>query len=290
VGGPPVILVGGALNDRKTPPLVELATHLSSSFTVYNYDRRGRGDSGDVAPYAVVREVEDREVLVDEAGGSANVYGLSSGAVLALEAAAAGVDIARLALFEPPLASEDDPDTSEEKARLTELIAAGRRGEAVEEILRGIGLPDEALTATREWPGWAGMEAMAHTILYDGAMTEDRTLMTDRLPSVTAPTLILGSESSGPFLQGAARASPIPSRKARCSSSREGSTTSRRRTSGQPWRSSSAAIWLSDRWPRSALSASSSRSLSSTPIECPDEAGNPGLGTLGAWPAPMPQT
>jgi pimeloyl-ACP methyl ester carboxylesterase len=204
--GPPVILVGGALNDRKTPPLVELATHLSSGFTVYNYDRRGRGDSGEVAPYEVEREVEDLEALIAEAGGSANVYGLSSGAVLALEAAARGVDITRLALFEPPLASGDEPDASDEMARLTELIAAGKRGQAVEEFLRGIGLPDEALAGIREWPGWPGMEAMAHTILYDGAITEDRTLVTDRLPSVTAPTLILGSEASGPFLQGAARA------------------------------------------------------------------------------------
>jgi pimeloyl-ACP methyl ester carboxylesterase len=204
--GPPVVLVGGALNDRTTPPLVELAGHLTSGFTVYTYDRRGRGASGDAPSYAVVREVEDLEALIDEAGGSASVYGLSSGAVLALEAAARGGDIARLALFEPPLTSGDTSDTADEQARVAELIAAGRRGDAVEEFLRGIGLPDEALAGIREWPGWPGMEAMAHTILYDAAITEDRSLMTDRLPSVTTPTLVLGSDSSDAFLQGAAKA------------------------------------------------------------------------------------
>jgi pimeloyl-ACP methyl ester carboxylesterase len=202
--GPPVILVGGALNDRSFPPLVELAGHLASSYTAYTYDRRGRGDSGDTPPYAVAREVEDLAAVIAEAGGSVFAYGLSSGAVLTLEAAARGVHISKLALFEPPVAFEETP--SSEPDPVPDLIAAGRRGEAVEAFVTGIGLPAEVVAEMRQSPEWPAWEAMAHTLLYDGAITEDRSLVTERLSAVTVRTLVLSSGGSDPYLLGSAKA------------------------------------------------------------------------------------
>jgi pimeloyl-ACP methyl ester carboxylesterase len=203
--GPPVILVGGALTSglRSFPPLVQLAALLSSKFTVYTYDRRGRGDSGDTAPYAIDGEVEDLGALIAEAGGSAAVYGLSSGAVLAVEAAARGAAVTKLVLFEPPLPTgEVDPDA----AALDELIATDRRGDALELFLTGVGLPPEAIAGMRQAPEWPGLEAMAHTILYDGTITEDRALWTERAPSLSVPTLVLDSEASSEYLRDAAQA------------------------------------------------------------------------------------
>jgi pimeloyl-ACP methyl ester carboxylesterase len=168
--GPPVIFVGGALNDRTFPPLVELAELVAPRFTAYNYDRRGRGDSGDTSPYAVAREVEDLEALIAEAGGRASVYGLSSGAVLALEAAARGAPIDSLALFEPPLDVEGEETSEEETAQLAELVAAGRRGEAVEAFLSGV-LPAEVIAEMKRSPMWSAYEAMAPTLVYEGLIT-----------------------------------------------------------------------------------------------------------------------
>jgi pimeloyl-ACP methyl ester carboxylesterase len=204
--GPPVILVGGALGSgvRSFPPFVKLAELLSPTFTVYLYDRRGRGDSGDSKTYAVEREVEDLKAVIAEAGGSAHVYGLSSGAVLAVEAAARGASITKLGLFEPPLPSGEEGAGSETELR--ELIAAGRRGDAVEGFLAGIGLPTEAIAGMRQTPEWPQLEAMAHTLMYDGALTEDRTLWTERAPSVTAPAIVLFSEGTSAYLGESARA------------------------------------------------------------------------------------
>jgi pimeloyl-ACP methyl ester carboxylesterase len=206
--GPPVVLVGGALNLRAFPPLAEMASLLASDFTVINYDRRGRGDSGDAQAYAVAREVEDLAALVAEAGGSAYAYGISSGAILALEAAAAGVPLTRLALFEPPVPVEGGVSSEEGdfNARLAELISTDRRGDAVEFFLTGIGLPPEAVSGTRQSPAWPAMEAMAYTLLYDSALSEDRTLVTERLVSVKSPTLVIDSAGSSDGLGGSAQA------------------------------------------------------------------------------------
>src|SRR5918998_1259904 len=141
--GPPVILVCGGSTDRMAnAPLAEL---LAEHFTVFNYDRRGRGDSWDTAPYAVEREVEDIDAVVAVAGGSASVYGTSSGAALALEAAASGLAITKLALWEPPYIVEGSPRPPADTARIyTELVAAGRRGDAGEDFIGNlVGLPPE---------------------------------------------------------------------------------------------------------------------------------------------------
>jgi pimeloyl-ACP methyl ester carboxylesterase len=204
--GPALILVGGALTSglRSFPQFVALAGLLSSTFAVYTYDRRGRGDSGDATPYAVHRELEDVEALIAEAGGSSAVYGLSSGAVLAVEAAARGAAITRLALLEPPVPLGDGDQGN--GARRDELIATGRRGEVVELFLTGVGLPPQAIGGMRRTPEWPRLEALAHTLSYDGTITGDRTLWTDRAVAVRVPTLVLDSDASSDYLRSAAHA------------------------------------------------------------------------------------
>ena len=166
--GPAVILVGSALADRSDTR--KLAALLAAQFTVINYDRRGRGDSGDTQPYAVEREIEDLDALIRAAGRAASVFGSSSGAVLALRAAAAGLPIERLALFEPPfrLDLDDGALSADYEARLADLLAAGRRGDAVSLFMsRAVGVPRAGLLFMRLWPGlWAKLTAMAPTLLY----------------------------------------------------------------------------------------------------------------------------
>src|SRR5258706_12411707 len=133
--GPALVLVDGAMCYRGMGPLTPLAERLTDHFTVYTYDRRGRGESGDTLPFAVEREIEDLEVLLAHAGGSAHAYGISSGAALVLRAAAAGVPWRRLALFEPPFVGPKQDYTRE----LAELLAAGRRGDAVARFMTLVG-------------------------------------------------------------------------------------------------------------------------------------------------------
>jgi pimeloyl-ACP methyl ester carboxylesterase len=151
--GPPIILVVGAFNDHSTG--APLAAQLSEHFTVFNYDRRGRGESGDTAPYAVEREIEDLAALITEAGGSSSVFGYSSGAILSLKAKAAGLALTRLALYDPPFLLDDGfPQRAQEiSVRLTELISSGRRGDAVE-LFQGeiVGIPPEIVAQMRHAP------------------------------------------------------------------------------------------------------------------------------------------
>ena len=140
--GPALILVAGATATRLAE--ASLAAVLAPHFTVFAYDRRGRGESGDTVPYAVEREVEDIDALINEAGGSAFVFGHSSGAVLALEAARLlPTKITRLALYEPPFIIDDSrpPAPRNYAAHLRELVSSGRRGEAVEYFMREVGAP-----------------------------------------------------------------------------------------------------------------------------------------------------
>lgn len=204
--GPPVIFIGGALNSavRDFPPFVELARLLKPRFTIYRFDRRGRGDSGDVQPYAVEREVQDLEALISDAGGTAAVYGFSSGAVLGVEAAALGIGITKLVLLEPPLPAEDGA-TQDDLAETAEMIRTGRRGEAVASFLTGVGLPPEAVEGMRRSREWSDLEAMAHTLLYDGAITEDDALWNERARQVAVPTLVLVSEGTSAYLADSAR-------------------------------------------------------------------------------------
>jgi pimeloyl-ACP methyl ester carboxylesterase len=192
--GRPVIVVGGQLADRALtrPTAKKLAKHL----TVFNYDRRGRGDSGDTAPYAVEREIEDLAALIAEAGGRASVYSHSSGAALALHAAAGGLPIAKLVLHEPPYTPDGDKDrqraTRNEAERIKTLLAEDRRGDAVEYVMRGIGIPPEVINGMSQDPRTL---AMAHTMAYDseimGDISRGGTIPADLLDAVTTPTLVL---------------------------------------------------------------------------------------------------
>jgi pimeloyl-ACP methyl ester carboxylesterase len=211
--GPAVILVGAVLSQRAFDPLMApLLDLLSDRFTVYFYDRRGRGDSGNTPPYAVEREIEDIDALVAEAGGSAFIYGMSSGAVLALEAARRLDGIRRLAMFEPPVIVDDSrpPLPADYVERLEEHVAAGRRGDAVELLMtKAIGIPDEFVAGMRQDPSWEAMEAVAHTIAHDGRIMGE-TMSGKPLPaewaSVGVPTLVIAGELSEPFMHTGARA------------------------------------------------------------------------------------
>jgi pimeloyl-ACP methyl ester carboxylesterase len=203
--GPALIAVDPAGSYRdfrpQRPPVEPLAEH----FTVYLYDRRGRGASTDTRPYAIEREVEDLAALIAEAGGSAAVYATSSGGLLALQAAAGGLAIPRLALFEPPLDPDQDRPTGESEftAELAELVAADRRREAVEFFHRGIGVPDEVM-AQMTPAAWAALEAVAATLVYDCRLGDATSLR--RLGSVMVPTLVLDSQGSSDDLTGGAAA------------------------------------------------------------------------------------
>lgn len=205
--GPALILVDGALCYRASGPSGPLARMLASHFTVLTYDRRGRGDSSDTAPYSVEREVEDIEALVGEAGGSAFVYGISSGAALALEAARRLPGIQKLALYEAPFIVDDSrtPIPEDYLARLNELIASGRRSGAVRLFLKFVGVPPVFIALMRFLPAWSKLEAAAHTLPYDIAIMQDnqrgKPLPARRWAPVTAPTLVAGGGKSPVWLR-----------------------------------------------------------------------------------------
>jgi pimeloyl-ACP methyl ester carboxylesterase len=205
--GPPVIMAVGAFNTRSaTEPL---ARALQQRFTVLNYDRRGRGDSGDTAPYSIDREIEDLGALVAAAGGSASVFGYSSGAILALKAAAAGLAITNLVLYEPPFNPDDSYPLLPAglAGQLAELVAAGRRGDAVELYqTQAVGIPEDVAAQMRHAPFRPGMEAIAHTLAYDATIVGDRSLPTGLIASITAPALVISGEQSPQFLRAAAQA------------------------------------------------------------------------------------
>jgi pimeloyl-ACP methyl ester carboxylesterase len=208
--GPAIILVGGALSDRSgAGPLASL---LAPYFTVFAYDRRGRGDSGDTPPYAVQREFEDIDALIQVAGGSAFAFGGSSGAVLALEAAAAGLAITKLAMYEPPFIIDDTrpPLPQDYVARMQELVSAGRHGDAVEFFMTaGVGVPAEMVAQMRSAPMWSALEKMAHTLPYDGNIMgynmAGNPLQTARWANVAIPALIMDGGESPEWLHHAAR-------------------------------------------------------------------------------------
>lgn len=204
--GAPVVLVGGAFNDRHSA--TDLAEALSADFTAVTYDRRGRGDSGDTQPYAVDREIEDLAAVIGAVGGTAFVYGNSSGAVLALRAAAAGVPVRRLALLEPPFRVAGAPPEPEGYLpTLVELTSTGRPGDAVEFFMsRAVGLPPEAVDGARRSPAWPALERMAPTLVYDAHVMAGSQLPTALLSAVTTPALLIDSTASPDWLRSAASA------------------------------------------------------------------------------------
>jgi pimeloyl-ACP methyl ester carboxylesterase len=209
--GPALILIEGAFRDRSG--LAAHATVLSSHFTVYTYDRRGRGESDDTPPYAIEREIEDIGALIEEAGGSALVFGGSSGAVLALDAAARLSGITKLALYEPPFVVDDSrqpvPDGFVDQ--LQELIASGRPGDAAEAYMTvGANIPATAVAEMRSAPFWPSVEAVAHTLIQDATIMDDtmvgRPLPVDRWANVTMPALVIDGSASPAWFHSAAQA------------------------------------------------------------------------------------
>ncbi len=207
--GPAVVLVDGALCYRGAGPMTPLAERLADHFTVFTYDRRGRGESADTLPFAVEREIEDLEALLAEAGGSASAYAISSGAALVLRSAAAGVAWQRLALYEPPFLGPNAGYT----ARLAELLAAGRRGDAVAWFMTTVGVPAEQIAGMRHAPVWPVFEAIAPTLAYDDAALGDGTVPEEDAARVKVPTILLDGGASPAGLRAAAEATAraIPS-------------------------------------------------------------------------------
>ena len=206
--GPPVILVGGAFNDRST--VAGLAAVLSADFTAVTYDRRGRGASGDSATYAADREIDDLAAVISYAGGSAGVFGHSSGAVLALEAAARGLDITKVAAYEPTYVIEGTrPRPGDDlAARLRALLDKGDRDGAVALFqAEVVGLPAQIIDGMRGSPMWAWFTGLAHTLPYDVILCgPGMRLPAGRLAGITLPVLAIGGGASPPWLPAAARA------------------------------------------------------------------------------------
>src|ERR671911_53544 len=204
--GPPVVVVGGQLCDRALTR--STAEELAKHFTVFNYDRRGRGDSGDTAPYAVEREIEDIGALIVEAGGTASVYGHSSGAGLVLHAAAHGLPIAKIVLHDPPYAPDGDEEarriSREYGENLRAMLSDDRRGDAVELFMTMVGMPQEMIEGMRHTPRWAGLQAMAPTLAYDsevmGDIGRDGTIPVEQASRVRVPALVLTGGADYPWM------------------------------------------------------------------------------------------
>ena len=205
--GPALILVAGALNTRASS---SLAARLAQRFSVFNYDRRGRGESGDTLPYAVEREVEDIDALITEAGGSAFLFGHSSGGALALDAALqlGGEKVKKLTIYEVPY--NEDPEFQRAwrvyLQQLSELLAANRRGDAVALFMQFVGTPAEQIEGMRHSPAWPSLEAIAPTLAYDhAAIMEDISVPIARAAQVRMPTLVMNGSASFPFMYETAR-------------------------------------------------------------------------------------
>ena len=215
--GPALILVDGAMCRRAFGPMAKIAPFFEPNFTVFRYDRRGRGDSGDTQPYAIEREIEDLAALIREAGGSASLLGLSSGAALALEAAASGLPIEKLALYEPPYTGPADGAAANHEAHLKQLIAAKRRSDAVEYFMKDmVNVPAVFVLLMRVmFPMWSKLKAVAHTLPYDAAILRGFRLPQERAAAIRVPTLAMAGDKTQPRLLDAIRlvAQTIPGAK-----------------------------------------------------------------------------
>ena len=210
--GAALIFIDGALCYRGSGPSGPVAELLKEHRTVFTYDRRGRGESGDTPPYAIEREVEDIAALLSEAGGSATLFGVSSGAALALDAASCLSGVTRLVLYEAPFIVDDShaPIPPDFLSRLEEAIASDRRGDAVKMFLRLVGMPAFALTMMRILPVWKKLTAVAHTLPYDIRIVEPnqqgRPLPASRWSRATMPALVLDGGKSPVYMRNGMRA------------------------------------------------------------------------------------
>ena len=214
--GPVVVLVAGAFGYRAFGPMVELVPLLANDFTPVLYDRRGRGDSGDTQPFDKKREIEDIEALIDSLGGSAYLYGISSGAAVAAVAASTlgAQKVTKLALYEPSyiLDNSHAPIPSNYMDQLRKMLSEGRRGDMVALFtIDAVGLPAEMVEGMKQAPFWGTMDQVAHTLLYDGAFMVDNQRakpMTDELrktlAAIEVPTIVIVGSDTIPFLHNTA--------------------------------------------------------------------------------------
>jgi pimeloyl-ACP methyl ester carboxylesterase len=196
--GPALIYVTGASCFRSFRPVLQDAKAFAQEFTVYNYDRRGRGDSGDTPPYSIEREVEDIDAMIDAAGGKANLYGHSSGAVLALEAALRMPGkVHKVVMYDPSYVHDEAEKAtySQLSQKVQRLLDSGKNREAMRTFLKGIGMPSIFVWLLPLFPGWKTMVALAPTLTYDIALTKDLPPV-DRATQITVPTQIVVGEKS----------------------------------------------------------------------------------------------
>jgi pimeloyl-ACP methyl ester carboxylesterase len=205
-GGPPLIIVDGAIAYRKVGPSGKLAEELSQSFTVYRYDRRGRGQSGDAPTYSVEREIDDIQALIERAGAPASLLGLSSGAVLALDAASRGVAVTKVVLYEPPFIVDNSrsPAPTDYREQLERLLENNRPGDAVKLFMGLVGLPRVLIATMPLFPAWKKLKAGAPTLVYDATIMDGtqagRPLPTDRWAAAELPVLVADGAKSSTWL------------------------------------------------------------------------------------------
>lgn len=203
--GPALIVVSGALSQRSLLAGEPLIPTLAEHFTVYIYDRRGRGESTDVKPYAVEREIEDIDALVTDAGGSAYLYGVSSGAALSLQTAAklGPAKVTKVAIYDAPYGQEKQA-FAKQKDGVNERVRTGKPGDAAEFFLSSIGTPPEALEGMKRSPAWEAMKKMDFTLAYDYEVLGDGAVPEDVVKTIRVPALVMTGGNSMDFMQSAA--------------------------------------------------------------------------------------
>lgn len=209
--GSPVVIVGGAFNTR--PSVAAWARPLAERHSVYAHDRRGRGDSGDTPPYDVAREIDDLAAVIEAAGGHAALFGHSSGGALVLAAAAAGLPVTRVAVYEPPYSVADDSDpTPGLAADLRELASTGPAGSAATRFLTDVGTPPGVVEQIRHSPDWPGMVSVEHTLWYDMTLLGDGGVPIPMLGRITVPVLVLAGGAGWDWVRasGAVVADSVP--------------------------------------------------------------------------------
>jgi pimeloyl-ACP methyl ester carboxylesterase len=205
--GLPILLVDGALCSRDFGPMPKLAPILAEHFTVFMYDRRGRNESGDTQPYAVEREIEDMDALIKEAGGSAYVFGISSGAALSMAATAKGLSIPKLAIYEPPfeVPGEKGGAPKDMLLQLKKMIAENRRGDAIKYFLKIVGVPSFGIFMMTLFPIWKKLKAVAHTLPNDITILDGFAIPEERAKSIKVPTLIAAGTKTSESIRRSAK-------------------------------------------------------------------------------------
>jgi pimeloyl-ACP methyl ester carboxylesterase len=203
--GPALVIVSGALSHRALNRDTLLLRKLMEQYSVYTYDRRGRGESSDTKPYAVDREMEDIEALIDHAGGKAYLYGVSSGAALALQAAArlGAAKVTKLAVYEPPY-GQPPRDFTMQKDSVKVLVSKGQPGDAATFFLSAIGTPPKVLEGMKSSPDWEAMRRIDFTLAYDYDVLGDGKVPEDIVKAIRVPTLVMAGEKSMPFMHATA--------------------------------------------------------------------------------------